>query len=118
METPSLPVTTTFPTPPLVIASRGAEIAPWADPTTTNVDHLLSGATRDKILAMTNRIFSGPATCRVDEDPEYPGYKYPVIEVQVLGDAADIVAKEIEWHRQITSHFPELSSLRLSLSAP
>lgn len=116
METSSLPVTATLPMPPLVVASPCVEIAPWADPTTTNVDHLLSGPTQDKVLAITNSIFSGQATSRVDEDPEYPGYRYPVVEAQVLGDPADIVAKEIEWHRQIVRHFPELASLRLSLS--
>jgi hypothetical protein len=116
METTSLPVTPTLPLAPLTVANPCAEPARWIDPAITNIDHLLSGATRDKVLAITNNLFPGQATCRVDEDPEYSGYRYQVIEAQASGDPADIVTREIAWHRQIVCHFPELAALRLSLS--
>jgi hypothetical protein len=89
--------------------------APWLTPEQNNLEHLLCGETKKVVFEITQEIFPGAVALRVDEDPEHAGYRYAVIETRAVGEIAEIVAKETEWHRRIIRHDPRLAALRLSV---
>jgi hypothetical protein len=116
MPTSSASATAPFALSPGILPESPAPAVASLDPATDNIGHLLQGEVHQQVLAMTRALFPGEVSSRVDEDPEFPSYQYSVITAQASGEPADIVAREIEWHRQITGQFPQLAPLRLSLA--
>ena len=116
METTSPSNIAIVPIAPAPLARPREEDAPWINPAASNIEHLLTGKVKDQVLAITRELFPGPVSSRVDDDPEHPGYRYSVIEAQASGAPAEVVGREMEWHRRLMAQFPALVSLRLSLS--
>ena len=99
--------------PPEMPVSPGQVQLP--DSSDADIANLLTGDVKETVLRVTQELFPGKIGVRFDDDPEYPGYRYTVIEAQAAGEIAEIVRREIEWHRRIVQLSPALVSLRLSL---
>ncbi|MGI8977676.1 MAG: hypothetical protein ACR2FY_00470 [Pirellulaceae bacterium] len=115
METTSPSDIAIAPIAPPLTRSREQD-APWINPAASSIEHLLTGKAREQVLAITRDLFPGHVSIRVDDDPEHPGYRYSVTEAQASGEPAEVVSRELEWHRRIVRQFPELTALRLSIS--
>ena len=118
METTSPSDIAIAPIAPAFLTRSREEDAPWINPAASNIEHLLTGEIKDHVLAITQELFPGPVSSRVDDAPEHPGYRYSVIEAQASGEPTEVVSWEIEWHRRIRSQYPALATLRISISFP
>ena len=118
METTSPSDIAIAPIAPAILTRSREEDAPWINPAVSNIEHLLTGRVKDQVLAITRELFPGPVSTRVDDDPEHPGYRYSVIEVQASREPVEVVCREIEWHRRISGQYPALATLRISISVP
>ena len=52
------------------------------------------------VIEITERLFGGPVSIRIEDDPEFPS-RYFVISSPVSGEVEEIVAKVNDWHRQV-----------------
>src|SRR5487761_87946 len=68
------------------------------------------------VLAMTQRMFPGPVGVRRKEDPEFPE-EYLVFDVHAHGILEQVMARDLEWHRECRKLAPAASHLyRLALA--
>ncbi|MCI0357413.1 MAG: hypothetical protein L0211_02885 [Planctomycetaceae bacterium] len=60
----------------------------------------LSEAAHPRVIEITERLFGGPASIRVEDDPEFPS-QYFVVTTPASGDTHELVSKVDDWHRTI-----------------
>lgn len=63
--------------------------------------HGTSDATMERVMALTREIFPGEINIYEVEDPEIPGDRYHVLEVQTKGDPDEVLAQDDQWHRRL-----------------
>lgn len=65
---------------------------------------------RDRIqdvFDLTQEMFPGDVTVEVESDLDWPGDEYIVFIVQSSAPPAEAIAKEADWHRQVTKLVPD-----------
>lgn len=85
------------PDPPMSISSHNplTEAATIASPLVVT-----STGMSPCVIEVTERLFGGPVSIRVEDDPEFPS-RYFVVSTPASGEVEELVAKVNDWHRTI-----------------